>query len=104
MQNFDHEQTTKSRARIHFDLISIGLVVVFLTAIHYTNYHYEMNFHILLQFGYYLPVIYAAMRFGPVGGIVSGLIITTPHSALHDKLPWDDAIGHVYTVGRSRPY
>jgi len=76
LENFDHEQTTKSRARIYFDLISIGLVVVFLTAIHYTNYHYEMNFHILLQFGYYLPVIYAAMRFGPIGGIVSGLIIT----------------------------
>ena len=35
-----------------------------------------MNFHILLQFGYYLPVIYAAMRFGPAGGIVSGLAIT----------------------------
>ena len=74
--NLDHEQATQNRARIYFDLISIGFVVVILTAIHYTNYHYEMNFHILLQFGYYLPVIYAAMRFGPAGGIVSGFVIT----------------------------
>jgi len=74
--NLDVEYTTQNRDRILFDLISIGLVVAILTAIHYTSYHYEMNFHILLQFGYYLPVIYAAMRFGPAGGIVSGLVIT----------------------------
>ncbi|HWQ42209.1 MAG TPA: ATP-binding protein [Desulfosporosinus sp.] len=65
-----------NRARTLFDLIVIGLVVAILTAIHYTNYHYEMNYHILLQFAYYLPVIYAAMRFGPLGGILSGLLIT----------------------------
>ena len=76
MLNLDVEYTTQNRDRILFDLISIGLVVAILTAIHYTSYHYEMNFHILLQFGYYLPVIYAAMRFGPAGGIVSGLVIT----------------------------
>ena len=66
----------RTRARALFDLIAIGLVVTILTIIHYTNYHYEMNFHILLQFAYYLPVIYAAMRFGPAGGILSGLAIT----------------------------
>ena len=76
MLNLDQECTTHNRVRILFDLISIGSIVVILTGIHYTNYHYEMNFHILLQFGYYLPVIYAAMRFGPAGGIVSGLAIT----------------------------
>ncbi len=68
--------TDQNRARALFDLIAIGLVVAILTAIHYTNYHYEMNYHILLQFAYYLPVIYAAMRFGPAGGILSGLLIT----------------------------
>ena len=66
----------QNHARTLFDLIVIGLAVVILTAIHYTNYHYEMNYHILLQFAYYLPVIYAAMRFGPAGGIISGLVIT----------------------------
>ena len=66
----------RTRARALFDLIAIGLVVTILTIIHYTNYHYEMNFHILLQFAYYLPVIYAAMRFGLAGGILSGLVIT----------------------------
>ena len=72
----NHEPPAQNRARTLFDLIAIGLVVVILTVIHYTNYHYEMNYHILLQFAYYLPVIYAAMRFGPAGGIISGLVIT----------------------------
>lgn len=72
----NHEPPDQNQARTLFDLIAIGLVVVILTAIHYTNYHYEMNYHILLQFAYYLPVIYAAMRFGPAGGILSGLVIT----------------------------
>jgi len=72
----NNEPSNPNRARMIFDLIAIGLVVAILTAIHYTNYHYEMNYHILLQFAYYLPVIYAAMRFGPAGGILSGLLIT----------------------------
>jgi len=72
----NHKPPDQSNTRTLFDLIAIGLVVTILTAIHYTNYHYEMNYHILLQFAYYLPVIYAAMRFGPAGGILSGLVIT----------------------------
>jgi len=72
----NHEPPDQNQARTFFDLIAIGLVVAILTAIHYTNYHYEMNYHILLQFAYYLPVIYAAMRFGLAGGILSGLAIT----------------------------
>ena len=71
-----HESPDQNHTRTLFDLLVIGLAVVILTAIHYTNYHYEMNYHILLQFLYYLPVIYAAMRFGPAGGILSGLVIT----------------------------
>jgi len=73
---FKNEAPDQNRVRTVFDLFAIGLVVVVLTAIHYTNYHYEMNYHILLQFAYYLPVIYAAMRFGLAGGILSGLLIT----------------------------
>ncbi|AFM42761.1 histidine kinase [Desulfosporosinus acidiphilus SJ4] len=72
----NHEFPNQNQARTLFDLIAIGLIVAILTAIHYTNYHYETNYHILLQFAYYLPVIYAAMRFGPTGGILSGLLIT----------------------------
>ncbi|KGK91916.1 kinase [Desulfosporosinus sp. HMP52] len=74
MQNHDAPEHNRSRAL--FDLIIIGLVIVILTTIHYTNYHYEVDYHILLQFAYYLPVIYAAMRFGPAGGIISSFIIT----------------------------
>ncbi|MDP4161429.1 MAG: ATP-binding protein, partial [Bacillota bacterium] len=72
----NHESLDLNSARTLFDLAVIGLFIAILTAVHYTNYHYEMNFHILLQFAYYLPVIYAAMRFGPAGGILSGLVIT----------------------------
>lgn len=72
----NHEPTEQNQVRTFFDLIAIALVVAILTAIHYTNYHYEMNYHIMLQFAYYLPVIYAAMRFGLAGGILSGLVIT----------------------------
>ena len=70
------ELSAKNRTRALFDLIAIGLVIAILTIIHYTNYHYEVDYHILLQFAYYLPVIYAAMRFGPAGGIISSFIIT----------------------------
>lgn len=72
----NHELPDRNRDRTIFDLIAIALVVGILTTIHYTNYHYEMNYHILLQFAYYLPVIYAAMSFGLAGGILSGLLIT----------------------------
>jgi len=72
----NHEPLAQNRARTLFDLIAIGLVVAILTIIHYTNYHYDVDYHILLQFAYYLPVIYAAMRFGPAGGIISSFVIT----------------------------
>jgi len=71
-----HEPPAQSRARALFDLMAIGLAVAVLTIIHYTNYHYNVDYHILLQFAYYLPVIYAAMRFGPAGGILSSFVIT----------------------------
>ena len=76
MLNLMQELSAKNRTRALFDLIAIGLVIAILTIIHYTNYHYEVDYHILLQFAYYLPVIYAAMRFGPAGGIISSFIIT----------------------------
>lgn len=76
MLNHRHEPSVQNRTRALFDLIAIGLVIAILTIIHYTNYHYEVDYHILLQFAYYLPVIYAAMRFGPAGGIISSFIIT----------------------------
>lgn len=66
----------KNRNRVCFDLLIISVVIIILTVIHYTTYHYTMNYHIMLQFAYYLPVIYAAMRFGSLGGIISGLSIT----------------------------
>lgn len=76
LQNRGDEAKEHRPARALFDFMTIGLVVGILTIIHYTNYHYEVGYHILLQFAYYLPVIYAAMRFGLVGGIVSSFLIT----------------------------
>lgn len=72
----NHEPSEPNRVRVFFDILVIGLAIAILTLIHYTNYHYEVDYHILLQFAYYLPVIYAAMRFGPVGGIISSFVIT----------------------------
>lgn len=72
----NHEFPEQNNPRMLADLLAIALIVAILTAIHYTNYHYDTNYHILLQFAYYLPVIYAAMRFGAIGGIISGLVIT----------------------------
>ncbi|MFZ3100661.1 MAG: ATP-binding protein [Desulfitobacteriaceae bacterium] len=72
------------RRRTWIDLLVIALLVDLVTIIHYSNYQYAVNFHVLLQFGYYIPVIYAAMRFGPVGGVGVGLLITLlslPHLA-----------------------
>lgn len=62
--------------RTILDLLIISGLISVLTGIHYTSYHYSVDYHLLLQFGYYIPVIYAAIRFGPFGGIGSGLIIT----------------------------
>ncbi|EHQ87705.1 two-component system sensor histidine kinase NtrB [Desulfosporosinus youngiae] len=72
----NNESPAQNHARALFDLMVIGLAVAGLTIIHYTNYHYSVDYHILLQFAYYLPVIYAAMRFGPAGGILSSFVIT----------------------------
>lgn len=58
------------------DLIIIVGFVTVLTGIHYSSYHYSVDYHILFQFAYYIPVIYAAIRFGTWGGIGCGLIIT----------------------------
>ncbi len=83
-----------NRSRTWIDLLAIALLVDILTTIHYTNYQYAASFHVLLQFGYYIPVIYAAMRFGPVGGIGVGLLITLlslPHLAhfrMIDQTAW----------------
>jgi len=62
--------------RTILDLLIISGLISVLTGIHYTSYHYSVDYHLLLQFGYYIPVIYAAIRFGPFGGIGSGIIIT----------------------------
>ncbi|MGE4272327.1 MAG: nitrogen regulation protein NR(II) [Desulfitobacterium sp.] len=62
--------------RAILDMLIITGLIIILTVIHYTRYNYSVDYHLLLQFGYYIPVIYAAIRFGPPGGIGSGLIIT----------------------------
>lgn len=66
----------KISLRAFLDFLLIGGLIAVLTGIHYTSYHYSVDYHLLLQFGYYIPVIYAAMRFGLFGGIGSGLLIT----------------------------
>lgn len=66
----------KISIRSTIDMLLILGFISLLTWIHYSSYHYSVDYHILLQFGYYIPVIYAAIRFGTLGGIGSGLLIT----------------------------
>lgn len=66
----------KISIRSLIDMLLILGFISLLTWIHYTSYHYSVDYHILLQFGYYIPVIYAAIRFGTLGGMGSGLLIT----------------------------
>jgi two-component system, NtrC family, sensor histidine kinase HydH len=72
----EKDEKGKVPVRTLLDLILIGGFVSVLTVIHYTSYHYSVDYHLLVQFGYYIPVIYAAIRFGRLGGIGCGLTIT----------------------------
>lgn len=77
--NQPHEVSPLRRV---IDIVIIFALILVITHIHYTAYNYAVDYHIILQFGYYVPVIYAAMRFGAVGSITTGLFITVlllPH-------------------------
>jgi PAS domain S-box-containing protein len=70
------------------DVIAIATAVAVISYFHYSTVHVDFmshtSFHILLRRLYYVPIIYAAIRFGLKGGLLTSLSITavfTPHAA-----------------------
>jgi len=71
------------------DAILVAVAVVVISYFHYFPPHYEFisqdNFHILLRRLYYIPILYAAFRFGIKGGLLTSLAVSAlfiPHAAM----------------------
>jgi len=69
------------------DAILIAVAVVVITYLHYYPPHYDFisqdSFHIILRRLYYIPILYAAFRFGIKGGLLTSLTVTAlfiPHA------------------------
>lgn len=70
------------------DAAIVATVLALISYFHYYPLHLEFlsqdTFHILLRRLYYVPIIYAALRFGVRGGLVTSLLSTAlfmPHAA-----------------------
>jgi len=71
-----------------FEALMIAAAVAIITYFHYTTLHVEFmshtSLHIILRRLYYIPIIYAAIRFGIRGGLLTSLAVTVlfvPHAA-----------------------
>ncbi|MHB1380654.1 MAG: two-component system sensor histidine kinase NtrB [Thermoleophilia bacterium] len=71
-----------------FEALLIAVTVALITYFHYTTLHVEFMshaaLHILLRRLYYIPIIYAAIRFGIKGGLLTSLsatVLFAPHAA-----------------------
>ena len=67
----------------------VAVVIVVITYFHYYPLHLEFishdNFHILLRRLYYIPILFAAYRFGIKGGLLASLSVTAlfiPHAIM----------------------
>jgi two-component system, NtrC family, sensor histidine kinase HydH len=63
---------------IEIGLIGIALLVI--TILHFRWLHAPYFYNMVLQFLYYLPVIYSAVRFGIRGGIIVALAASTAYA------------------------
>lgn len=61
----------------YFDLGLIGLALITITWLHFRWMSAPMVYHALLQFLYYLPVIYSAVRYGIRGGVLAALVASS---------------------------
>ncbi len=71
------------------DGVLVAIAVVVITYFHYYPPHLDFmtheNFHILLRRLYYIPILYAAFRFGIKGGLLTSLSVTAlfvPHALM----------------------
>ncbi len=80
--------SAKPSAQIR-DAVLVAVAVVGVTYFHYYPPHVDFmtheNFHILLSRLYYIPILYAAYRFGIKGGLLTSLGVTAlfiPHAIM----------------------
>lgn len=78
----------KPTAKIR-DAILVAVVLALISYFHYRPLHLTFmpheTFHILLRRLYYVPILYAAFRFGIKGGVLTSLLATllfAPHAAI----------------------
>lgn len=78
---------TKPSAKIR-DTVLVAVTLALISYFHYFPLHLEFmsqdTFHILLRRLYYFPILYAALRFGLKGGLITSLVSTllfAPHAA-----------------------
>lgn len=71
------------------DAVLVAVLIVFITYFHYYPLHLEFitheSFHILLRRLYYIPILFAAYRFGIKGGLLASLSVTAlfiPHAIM----------------------
>ena len=87
------------------DGILVAVAIVVITYFHYYPPHLDFtsheNFHILLRRLYYIPIIYAAFRFGIKGGLLASLSVTAlfipqavmPIGVLPGEIPHEHLVG-----------
>lgn len=71
------------------DAVLVAVAIVVITYFHYYPLHLEFisheNFHILLRRLYYIPILFAAYRFGIKGGLLASLSVSAlfiPHAIM----------------------
>ncbi|MHB8858198.1 MAG: two-component system sensor histidine kinase NtrB [Thermoleophilia bacterium] len=79
---------TKAWSQIR-DAVLVAVAIVVITYFHYYPPHFEFitqdDFHILLRRLYYVPILYAAFRFGIKGGLLASLSVSAlfiPHAIM----------------------
>lgn len=83
-----HYQRKKMAATVR-DVALVAIAVAVISFFHYRPLHLEAlsqeSFHIILRRLYYIPIIYAAFRFGIKGGLLTSLAVSTiflPHALI----------------------
>ncbi len=92
------QQRIKASSRIEIGLIGLALLII--TYLHFRWLHAPYRYNIFLQFLYYLPVIYSAVRYGLKGGILVALAATTAYAVhlLGHNLSLDQYINHLLQI------
>lgn len=78
-------EQAESTAAVYRDVAIVAAGMVVITLLHYYTDVRAYQLHVLLRRLYYLPIIYAAFRFGLKGGLVSAVassVLFVPHAEM----------------------